>query len=79
MNFRGKKGDTVHIPVPARGAADAAARHLGQRRNDVFALRRKRQKLTAVDVDRRDAPGNEHIGLILIYRDRFGRNITGSA
>lgn len=23
MNFRGKKGDTVHIPVPARGAASA--------------------------------------------------------
>ena len=23
MNFRGKKGDTIHIPVPARGAASA--------------------------------------------------------
>ena len=23
MNFRGKKGDTVHIPVPTRGSASA--------------------------------------------------------
>ena len=26
MNFKGKKGDTVHIPAPTRGSASAKAR-----------------------------------------------------